>query len=95
MKLITQAVNFEIAAHLEKYIEKKTRRYENLLSPSAELEIRMTVVKPETNLNKETAIRILGMGMDLYAQKVCDTFEQGIDECLEALDKQLEKLKDR
>ena len=95
MKLITQAVNFEIAAHLEKYIEKKTRRYEKLLSPSAELEIRMTVVKPETNLNKETAIRILGMGMDLYAQKVCDTFEQGIDECLEALDKQLEKLTDR
>jgi len=95
MKLITQAVNFEIAAHLEKYIEKKTRRYEKLLSPSAELEIRMTVVKPETNLNKETAIRILGMGMDLYAQKVCDTFEQGIDECLEALDKQLEKLKDK
>ena len=95
MKLITQAVNFEIAAHLEKYIEKKTRRYEKLLSPSAELEIRMTVVKPETNLNKETAIRILGMGMDLYAQKVCDTFEQGLDECLEALDKQLEKLKDR
>ena len=95
MKLITQAVNFEIAAHLEKYIEKKTRRYEKLLSPSAEVEIRMTVVKPETNLNKETAIRILGMGMDLYAQKVCDTFEQGIDECLEALDKQLEKLKDR
>ena len=95
MKLITQAVNFEIAAHLEKYIEKKTRRYEKLLSPSAELEIRMTVVKPETTLNKETAIRILGMGMDLYAQKVCDTFEQGIDECLEALDKQLEKLKDR
>jgi putative sigma-54 modulation protein len=95
MKLITQAVNFEIAAHLEKYIEKKTRRYEKLLSPSAELEIRMTVVKPETNLNKETAIRILGMGIDLYAQKVCDTFEQGIDECLEALDKQLEKLKDR
>ena len=93
MKLNVTAVNFEIAERLEKYIEKKTRRYEKLLSPSAELEIRMTVVKPETNLNKETAIRILGMGVELYAQKVCDSFEQGIDECLEALDKQLEKQK--
>lgn len=95
MKLIIKAVNFEIAEHLEKYIEKKTRRYEKLLSPSAELEIRMTVVKPETNLNKETTVRIMGMGMELFAQKVCDTFEQGVDECLAALDKQLEKLKDR
>ena len=52
MKLKTQAVNFEIAERLEKYIEKKTRRYEKLLvSPSAEMEIRMLVVKPETNLN--------------------------------------------
>ena len=95
MKLTIKAVNFEIAEHLDKYIENKTLRYEKLLSPSAELEIRMTVVKPETNLNKETAIRIVGMGMELFAQKVCDTFEQGVDECLAALDKQLEKLKER
>ena len=95
MKLNTQAVNFEMAERLEKHIEKKTRRYEKLLTPSAEMDIRMTVVKPETNLNKETTIRIIGMGPEMFAQKTCATFEQGIDECLEALDRQLEKLKDR
>ena len=88
-------MNFEIAERLEKHIEKKTRRYEKLLTPSAEMDIRMTVVKPETNLNKETTIRITGMGSEMFAQKTCDTFEQGIDECLEALEKQIEKLKDR
>ena len=95
MKLNTQAVNFEMAERLEKHIEKKTRRYEKLLTPSAEMDIRMTVVKPETNLNKETTIRIIGMGSEMFAQKTCDTFEQGIDECLEALEKQIEKLKDK
>lgn len=95
MKLNTQAVNFEMAERLEKHIEKKTRRYEKLLTPSAEMDIRMTVVKPETNLNKETTIRIIGMGSEMFAQKTCDTFEQGIDECLEALEKQVEKMKDR
>jgi len=95
MKLNTQAVNFEIAERLEKHIEKKTKRYEKLLPESAEMEIRMTVVKPETNLNKETSIRVMGFGSELFAQKVCDTFEEGIDECLEALGKQLEKQKDR
>ena len=52
MKLNVQAVNFEIAERLEKHIEKKTKRYEKLLPESAEMVIRMTVVKPETNLNK-------------------------------------------
>ncbi len=95
MKLNQQAVNFEIAERLEKYIEKKTRRYEKLLAPTAEMDIRMTVVKPETNLNKETTIRIVGMGTELFAQKTCDTFEQAIDECLEAIERQLEKHKDK
>lgn len=95
MKLNTQAVNFEMAERLEKHIEKKTRRYEKLLTPSAEMDIRMTVVKLETNLNKETTIRIIGMGAEMFAQKTCDTFEQGIDECLEALEKQVEKQKDK
>ncbi len=95
MKLNKQAVNFEIAERLEKYIEKKTRRYEKLLAPTAEMDIRMTVVKPETNLNKEATIRIVGMGIELFAQKTCDTFEQAIDECLEAIERQLEKHKDK
>ena len=95
MKLNTQAVNFEIAERLEKHIEKKTKRYEKLLPESADMEIRMTVVKPETNMNKETAIRVLGFGAELFAQKVCDTFEEGIDDCLEAIEKQIEKRKDK
>ena len=95
MKLNTHAVNFEIAERLEKHIEKKTKRYEKLLPESAEMEIRLTVVKPETNLNKETTIRVLGLGSELFAQKVCDTFEEGIDDCLEAVEKQLEKRKDK
>ncbi|MCI5680927.1 MAG: ribosome-associated translation inhibitor RaiA [Paludibacteraceae bacterium] len=95
MKLNTQAVNFEIANRLEQHIAKKTKRYEKLLTPSAEMDIRMTVVKPETNLNKEVTIRITGIGAELFAQKTCDTFEQAIDECLEAIDRQLEKQKDK
>ena len=95
MKLNVQAVNFEIAERLEKHIEKKTKRYEKLLPESAEMVIRMTVVKPEANLNKETHVRVVGVGGELFAQKVCDTFEQGVDDCLEAVEKQIEKQKDK
>jgi len=96
MKLNVNAVNFEIAERLEKYITKKTARYEKLLNnPSAEMEIRMTVIKPETALNKQTQIRVLGNGPEMYAEKTCDSFEQGVDLALEAIDKQIEKLKER
>ena len=95
MKLNVKAVNFEIADRLEKHIEKKTKRYEKLLPESAEMEIQLTGVKPETNLNKETHVRVLGAGAELFAQKVCDTFEEGIEECLEAVEKQLDKRKDK
>ena len=95
MKLNTLPVNFEIAERLEKYIEKKTRRYEKILTPNAEMEIRMTVVKPETNLNKQTTVRVLGTGTELFAEKTCDTFEEGIDLCLEAIDRQIEKQKNK
>lgn len=95
MTITIQPVNFDIAERLTKYINKKTARYEKLLPASAEMEVRMTVVKPETNLNKETRVRILGIGNELFAQKTCDTFEQGVDECLEAIDRQVEKLKEK
>ncbi len=94
MKLQIYASNFDIAEKLQKFIEKKTKRYEKILPGSAaEMEIRMSVVKPETNLNKETQIRVLGVGADVFVKKVCNTFEEGIDQCLTAVDRQIEKIK--
>ncbi len=95
MKLTIKAVNFDMAEKLEKYIDKKTKRYEKLLGESGELEVRMDVIKRETALNKETKVRILGLGQDLFASEVCDTFEQGLDQSLDAISRQLERLKEK
>ena len=96
MNLTVKAINFEIAERLEKYIDKKTKRYQKILNnEGAEMEIRMTVIKPETNLNKETKVRVIGNGPEMFAEKTCNTFEEGLDLCLEIIDRQVEKLKDR
>ena len=73
MKINIQAVNFTIADKLNAYIEKKTKHFDKKIGENAEMEIRLSVVKPETNHNKETHIRILGVGKELFAQK---SFEQ-------------------
>ena len=89
MTISINAVNFEMAKNLEDFIEKKVNRFARQLKEEDKVEIRMSVVKPQTNCNKETKIRIAG----LFAEKTCDTFEDGIDACLSALETQLEKRK--
>ena len=38
---------------------------------------------------------MLASGEELFASKQCDTFEEAVDLCLDALKKQIEKLKER
>lgn len=95
MKLTIKAVNFDMAEKLEKYIDKKTKKYEKLLGENGEMEVRMTVIKRETAQNKETKVRVLGVGPELFASEVSDTFEQGLDGSLDAINRQLERQKEK
>ncbi len=89
MNLTINAVNFEIAEQLEKFIDKKMSRFGRHLTDDDKVEIRLSVIKPQTNNNKEVKIRIAG----LFAEKTADSFEEAIDGCLAALDSQLERRK--
>ena len=89
MTMTINAVNFEMAKPLEDFIEKKLNRFARHLGADDKVEIRMSVIKPQTNMNKEVKMRIAGM----FAEKTADTFEDGIDACLAALEGQLERRK--
>lgn len=87
MRISIQAVNFEMAQKLEQFIQKKTARFGKHLSDDEEVIIRMTVDKPATAHNKTTSVRI----GDLFAEKTADTFEDGLHECLDAMEHQIER----
>ena len=89
MNMTINAVNFEMAEKLEQFIGKKMNRFERHLNADDKVEIRMSVIKPQTNNNKEVKMRIAG----LFAEKTADSFEEGIDACINALEGQLEKRK--
>ena len=89
MTLAINAINFEPAKQLEEFIDKKMNRFGRHLNADDKVDIRMSVVKPQTNLNKEVKIRI----GSLFDEKTADTFEEGIDACLSALESQLERRK--
>ena len=56
---------------------------------------KLSVVKPETAMNKEAVVKVTLPQNEQVVTKIADTFEEAIDLCLEALDKMLEKSKDK
>ena len=89
MAITINAVNFEMAKPLEDFIDKKLNRFARHLNADDKVEVKMSVIKPQTNNNKQCQIRIAGM----FAEKTADTFEDGIDACLSALEGQIERRK--
>lgn len=96
MEVKIKAIHFDITeklvAFINKKMEKVARRYETI----NEAEVTLKVVKPETAMNKEAGIKLaIPSASDLFASKTADSFEEAVDLCLDALEKQLEKNKDR
>lgn len=94
MEVKIKAIHFDIAdklvAFINKKVDKLSRRYEAI----TEVEVTLKVVKPETSMNKEAAIKLaVPPTDDLFASKIADSFEEAIDLSLDALEKQLEKAK--
>ena len=95
MKLRIQAINFDATTTLESFVGKKVARLEKNYDEIVNVEVYLKVVKPETATNKEAEIKIKAANAEFFAAKVADTFEQAIDECVDALDKQIKKQKDK
>ncbi|MBQ7665024.1 ribosome-associated translation inhibitor RaiA [Pseudoprevotella muciniphila] len=95
MEIKIKSIHFDATEQLHAFIEKKLSKLEKNNDRIVKAEVSLKVVKPETVKNKETSVRVLIPGNELHAEKVCDTFEEGVDLCLEALKKQLEKIKDK
>ena len=94
MEINIQAIRFEPTEKLQDFIHKKVGKLEKFSDEIRKVEVSLKVIKPETAMNKEAAIRVQ-MGSELFAQKVCDTFEEAIDNCMDALLKQVQKTKEK
>ncbi|MBQ7634275.1 MAG: ribosome-associated translation inhibitor RaiA [Bacteroidaceae bacterium] len=95
MELKIKAIHFDISEKLNAFIEKKAARLEKKVERATQLEVTLKVVKPETAKNKETQLHLYVPGGDLHAERVCDTFEEGVLECIEAVLKQVERYKEK
>ena len=96
MELKIKAIHFDIAEKLEQFINKKTERLARKNEDISTIDVSLKVVKPETAMNKEAIIKVtVPQHDDIVATKTADTFEEAIDLCLEAIERQLEKKKSK
>ena len=94
MEINLQAIRFEPTEKLQDFIHKKVGKLEKFSDEIRKVEVSLKVVKPETAMNKEVAIRV-NAATELFAEKTCDTFEEAIDNCMDALVRQLQKNKEK
>lgn len=96
MEVKIKAIHFDATTKLEEFINKKAQKLARRNEAIATFEVTLKVVKPETSMNKEAAIRLTVPNADeLFASKVADTFEEAVDLTIDALDRQLVKLKEK
>ncbi|MDE6449705.1 MAG: HPF/RaiA family ribosome-associated protein [Muribaculaceae bacterium] len=96
MEIRIQAIHFDASQKLEEFINRKAERLARRFAAISLIDVTLKVVKPETAMNKEAIVKaVVPQQDDMVADKTADTFEEAIDMCLEAIERQLEKVKGR
>lgn len=95
MEIRIQTIHFEAGEKLQDYIHKRVGKLEKFSDEIRKVEVSLKVVKPETAMNKEAALKLMVPGSELFAEKVADTFEEAVDLCTETLTRQLSKYKEK
>lgn len=94
MEVRIQAVNFDATQRLVDFINKKAERLVRHAPETTDIDVNLKVVKPETAMNKSAVVRLtMPQCPVMVADKTADTFEEAIDLCLEAIERQIEKKK--
>lgn len=94
METNIQAIHFSTTEKLEQYIQKKLEKLEKKNDNIIRVAVTLKVVKPQTAMNKETAISVFIPGNEFRASHTADTFEEGVDQCCDSLLRQLTKYKE-
>lgn len=95
MGIRIQSIHFDATKALEQFIQKKVGKLEVFYGDILETEVILKLVKPETAQNKEALVKVKISGSEFFASKVSDTFEESVDNAIEALQKQLIKFKEK
>ena len=95
MDINVKTIKFDATDKLQEFIQKKVGKLDKYCNDIRKVEVSLKVTKPESERNKEASISAVLRKPDLFAEKICDTFEESVMESLAAIEKQLGKYKEK
>ena len=95
MEITINAIHFDATEKLQDFIQKKVLKLEKSYEDIKKVEVKLTVVKPATALNKQVAISTSLAGTPVYVEKICDTFEEAVDLAIDAMKVKMAKIKEK
>lgn len=95
MEIRIKSIHFDATEKLQEFINKKVEKLQKSYEDIKKVEVQLKVEKPAAALNKTTSLTVTAPGNTLFVEKTCDTFEEGVDLCLDAMKVQLTKFKEK
>lgn len=95
MEIRIKSIHFDATEKLQEFINKKVEKLQKSYEDIQKVEVQLKVEKPAAALNKATSLTVTAPGNTLFVEKTCDTFEEGVDLCLDAMKVQLTKFKEK
>lgn len=95
MEIRIKSIHFDATEKLQEFINKKVEKLQKSYEDIQKVEVQLKVEKPAAALNKTTSLTVTAPGNTLFVEKTCDTFEEGVDLCLDAMKVQLAKFKEK
>ena len=95
MNIQIQTVHFDADQKLIDFTEKKVEKLVKLYDAIVKAEVILKLDKSSSEENKIAEIKLEIPGNDLFAKRQCKSFEEAVDEVLDALKKQLTKHKEK
>lgn len=95
MNVNISSLQFKADSKLEDFIKEKVTKLSSFFDGVIESDVTLKLEQASNNENKIAEIKIMIPGNDLFAKKNAKSFEEAVDNAVDALRKQLIKRKEK
>lgn len=95
MNVKIQSVKFDADKKLTDFVEHKLSKLDRLFERIVDAEVILKLDKNYEQGNKVAIVKVEVPGDVLTAERQCKSFEEAVDQCLDAIKKQIEKHKEK
>lgn len=95
MELKVQSIHFDADQKLLNFIEERVSKLGQFHDRIIGADVFLRIEKDNENGNKVAEIKLAVPGKDLFAKRQCKSFEEATDQVVEALRRQIRKVKSK